>query len=112
MKKLNADILFEWVRQQADDKPIVMNQSRKNEVYTVGCVLMQFANTQNIEYTHAGWAKIYDSTGDCVLCFDTLLAGGQNVVENFTLACNRKKCLTFEDAKRILDEGEIMYHLA
>lgn len=111
MSELKAEEFFNWVREQPDDKEIIMGQSFKSEVYTVGCILMQYAEFLKLDVSSAGWQTLYAEGGAKVLEIVGKHPSGQDMCDNFLLACNREKCLTFKDAKNILAENKMMYHV-
>jgi hypothetical protein len=109
MIELKAEDFFNWVREQPDDKEIVMGQSFKSEVYTVGCILMQYAEFLKIDAHLAGWQTLFGENKASIAKIVGKHPTGQDMCDNFIISCNRGKCLTYKDAKNILAENKMIY---
>lgn len=114
MLQLDCKELFNWVIEQPDDKEIVMGQCIKNSGYTVGCVLMQFAESKGIDCDHASYHEL-NKDGRRVAVFPELSTraefAGPHLSGEFVVACNRGKCINFGDAKRILADFKVLHKI-
>ncbi len=107
MIQLDCQELFDWVTQQPDDREIVMGQCLRNSSYTVGCVLMQFAESKEIDCDHASYHELNKNGVRLAIFPQKSRSLGLFLSGDFVVACNRGKCINYGDAKRILEQFKI-----
>lgn len=96
---------------QPDDKEIVMGQCIKNSGYTVGCVLMQFAESKGIDCDHASYHELNKNGVRVGIFSEPSKFVGCHLSGEFVVACNRGKCVNFGDAKKILTDFKVIHNI-